>query len=79
MWVGGLAEDATGRSQFGPLFDTIISRQFTELRDGDRFWYEHYLTQAELNSISDVTLSQVIRNNTNIGSELSDDAFTVQR
>lgn len=77
LWVGGLAEDTVGDSQFGPLFHTIILRQFQELRDGDRFWYERDLRPDELRRIENVTLARVIRDNTGIGSELSDDVFTV--
>ncbi|MEL7312935.1 MAG: peroxidase family protein [Pseudomonadota bacterium] len=76
LWVGGLAEDTIGESQFGPLFHTIILRQFQELRDGDRFWYERDLTRDELRRITNVTLAEVIRDNTGIGNELSDDVFT---
>jgi len=50
-------------------------RQFTELRDGDRFWYERDLTASELRVLDDVTLAQVIRDNTNIGNELQDNVF----
>ena len=77
-WVGGLAEDTVEDSQFGALFHTIILRQFQELRDGDRFWYERDLTDSELRSLRNVSLAEVIRDNTGIGNELQDDVFTVQ-
>ncbi|MEM8547701.1 MAG: peroxidase family protein [Pseudomonadota bacterium] len=76
LWVGGLAEDAVAGSQFGPLFQAILVRQFVELRDGDRFWYERYLTARELDQIEATTLARVIRANTGIGGELQDDVFT---
>jgi len=76
LWVGGLAEDAVDDSQFGELFYEIIRRQFLELRDGDRFWYERYLTNDELQAIENVTLAEVIRDNTGIGNELQDDVFS---
>ena len=45
LWVGGLAEDKRHPgSQLGELFQTILVRQFTALRDGDRFWWENDLT-----------------------------------
>jgi len=75
LWVGGLAEDAVKDAQFGELFDAIILRQFVELRNGDRFWYERDLTDSELQTLQDVTLAQVIRDNTNIGNELQDNVF----
>ena len=37
LWVGGLAEEPVAGSQLGPLFQAILVKQFTELRDGDRF------------------------------------------
>ena len=79
LWVGGLSEDAIGTNgaQLGPLFDAIIKRQFTALRDGDRFWYENDLTAAELARIEDVTLASIIRANTTIGAELQDNVFAI--
>ncbi len=79
LWVGGLSEDAIGTNgaQLGPLFDAIMKRQFTALRDGDRFWYENDLTPEELSRIEDVTLASVIRANTNIGAELQDNVFAI--
>jgi hypothetical protein len=75
LWVGGLAEDPVSGSQLGELFQAIIVRQFTEVRDGDRFWYENDLTNDELNRVRGTTLAQVIRANTDIGSELQDNVF----
>ncbi len=79
LWVGGLAETPLENpgAQLGELFHAIIVKQFTELRDGDRFWYENQLSDAELALIEDVSLATVIRNNTDIGNELQDDVFYV--
>lgn len=79
LWVGGLAEDpvvAEG-SQLGPLFREILIRQFTALRDGDRFWFERDLTQNELELLDGVTLARVIRDNTGVGDELQNNVFRV--
>ncbi len=35
LWTGGLAEDATGGTQLGPLFTHIVADQFTRTRAGD--------------------------------------------
>ncbi|MFN3212608.1 MAG: peroxidase family protein [Henriciella sp.] len=75
LWVGGLAEDAVAGSQLGELFHAIIVRQFTALRDGDRFWWENELTSAERDRVRDTTLAEVIRDNTGIGNELQDNVF----
>ncbi len=81
LWIGGLAEAPLidQGSQLGELFQAILVKQFTELRDGDRFWYENYLDNDELQRVEDVTLAQVIRSNTNIGNELQNNVFYVNR
>ncbi|MEM1231250.1 MAG: peroxidase family protein [Pseudomonadota bacterium] len=75
LWTGGLAEDAVPGSQLGPVFQEIVTRQFTALRDGDRFWYERDLTSGERSLVRGTTLASVIRANTEIGDELQDDVF----
>ncbi len=77
LWIGGLAEAALTDqgSQLGELFQAILVKQFTELRDGDRFWYENYLNADELSRVQNVTLATVIRNNTEIGNELQNNVF----
>lgn len=77
LWTGGLAEDPTGNSQLGELFQAIMVKQFTDLRDGDRFWYENYLPQADINIVEGSSLSRIIRDNTDIGNELQGNVFRV--
>ena len=77
LWVGGLSEDAVNGGQLGALFQRIVVRQFRSLRDGDRFWYEHIFTGRDLERLRETRLSDIIRRNTNIGRELSDDVFHV--
>ena len=81
LWTGGLAEDPMVEvgSQLGELFTAINVKQFDELRAGDRFWYQRYLTEQELDLVRDVTLAKVIKNNTAIGDELQDDVFFVKQ
>ena len=80
LWIGGLAETPLSEqgSQLGELFQAIIVKQFTDLRDGDRFWYENYLSENELDRVRDVTLARIIRNNTAIGNELPDNVFYIR-
>jgi hypothetical protein len=47
------------------------------LRDGDRYWYQLTSTPEELADLESTTLADVIRRNTSIGSEISDDVFHV--
>ena len=75
LWVGGLAEDEVSGSQLGELFQAILVRQFTTLRDGDRFWWEEDLTANERNIVSDTTLAEIIRDNTDIDAEIQDNVF----
>ena len=77
VWVGGLAEDHWHKAQVGPLFAAILKKQFEALRDGDRFWHERILTRRELRQIKATRLSDIIRRNTEIGDEISDDVFRV--
>lgn len=75
LWVGGLSEDAVTDSQLGELFQAIIVRQFTALRDGDRFWWENELSADERDRVRDTTLAEIIRDNTGIGNEIQDNVF----
>lgn len=81
LWVGGLAEDPLWRerSQLGETFREILIRQFTALRDGDRFWHERELSPLELALVRGTTLAKVIRANTSIGYELQNDVFYVRK
>lgn len=76
FWVGGLAEDPTGDAIVGPLFFVVLTEQFENLRDGDRFWYQRRLSQEHADLIGGLRLSDVIRRNTNIDAEIADDVFT---
>lgn len=78
LWVGGLAEDPLVGSHVGELFQAILVKQFEALRDGDRFWYERKLSNAELQEVQATRLSDVIKRNTGIGSELQNNVFQVQ-
>lgn len=77
LWVGGLAEDHVPGAQVGPLFHRILSRQFAALRDGDRFWYENRFAPEVVADLEATRLSDIIRRNTRIGDELSDDVFRI--
>ncbi|XP_055633524.1 uncharacterized protein LOC129773887 [Toxorhynchites rutilus septentrionalis] len=65
LFVGGLAERPVIGGIVGPTFSCIIAQQFSNLRKGDRFWYENpgfesSFTPAQLDSIRQVAFSQVI-------------------
>lgn len=75
LWVGGLAEKNTGDSKMGETFTDINARQFENLRDGDRYYYENTYSGAELEEIQNTSLSDIIRRNTGVD-YIQDDAFT---
>ena len=76
-WIGCLAEDHVPGAMVGALTRAILVRQFERLRDGDRFWYQRYLSPELLAWVEQQTLASVIRRNTAIGSEIQDDVVRV--
>lgn len=79
LWVGGLSEDPLQGSQLGPLFHSIVREQFLALRDGDRFWHTLHLNNQERAMVESLRLADIIRLNTNISEEISDDVFHIRQ
>ena len=79
LWVGGLSEDAINDSMVGELISAVIIEQFEALRDGDRYWYENTMDPDQQRSIRETKLSDIIRRNTSIRNEISNDVFHVRR
>jgi hypothetical protein len=77
LWVGTLAEDPVNGGHLGEVAFYVIKKQFRHLRDGDRYWYQAMLTPEEILAVESTTLADVIRRNTSIGAEISDDVFHV--
>ena len=83
-WVGGLAEDHIPGGSVGELIYTAIADQFTELRDGDRYFYagdEELMENESVQSVidlSDVSLADIISWNTSL-EEIPDNVFVVRR
>ncbi len=67
-WVGMLAEEPVPGALFGETIMELMKMQFTDLRDGDRFFYlnDASLSQRELDWIRDTKLRDVIMYNTGI-------------
>jgi len=67
-WVGMLAEKHEQNALVGKLVMTILERQFKNLRDGDRFYFENdpLLDAEEIASIKATTLHDIIMRNTDI-------------
>jgi hypothetical protein len=80
LWVGGLAEDHVAGALVGPLVQVILVDQFSALRDGDRFWYARSLPASLARELREtLRLSRIIRANAEIGREISNDVFHLQR
>ncbi|KAF3424880.1 hypothetical protein E2986_02079, partial [Frieseomelitta varia] len=65
LFTGGLAEKSVRGGLVGPTFACIIGQQFSNVRRGDRFWYENFrqegsFTPGQLQQIRRVTLAQVL-------------------
>lgn len=67
-WVGMLAESHMEGALFGETVMAIMTEQFRNLRDGDRFYYENdpVLSVMEKNWIRKSRLVDVLRRNTDI-------------
>ena len=74
-WVGGLFEPPVRGGMVGETFRAILIDQFERLRDGDRFWYARYLPDDTVAALERETLADIIRRNTQVGSELPNDVF----
>ena len=77
LWVGALTEEPFNGGHVGELAWQVMRVQFQRLRDGDRYWYQSIATPDELAELENTKLADVIRRNTSIGFEISDDVFHV--
>ena len=76
LFIGGLAEDHASGAMVGETFQTIIAQQFTNLRDGDRLWWQNQgFDVATVQQIQNTTLGDIEERN-NDTSVLQPDVFT---
>ncbi len=68
LWVGLLAEDHVPGTSLGLTLHAMLAEQFERLRDGDFYYYENdpAFTAADVFTIKNTRLSDVIKRNTNI-------------
>ena len=79
-WVGLLAEDHMSDALFGRTVMRIMEKQFSILRDGDRYYYEidPGLSDEEKTEIKNTTLKEIImRNSGVIYTAMPDNVFIV--
>ncbi|XP_076371105.1 peroxidase-like [Tachypleus tridentatus] len=76
LWSGGISERRLQGSLIGPTFACIIARQFTNVKKGDRFWYENsdFPSAFTLEQLQEIRKS----NQAKILCENADDLPTIQ-
>ncbi|CAB3370662.1 Hypothetical predicted protein [Cloeon dipterum] len=80
LFPGGLSETALPGGLVGPTFACIIGRQFRQLRDCDRFWYEtgsqvERFSPAQLAELRKASLSKVLCHNMDAPIDIQPIAF----
>jgi len=77
LWVGGLAEDRLPNSLLGATFACIFGITFSNVRAGDRFFYDNpgVFSPAQLRQIRIGTLSRVLCDNSDGINPIQLDAF----
>ena len=76
LFMGGLAEAHASGAVVGPTFQTIIAKQFQALRAGDRFfWLNQGFNQDLASAISNTSLGDIIKRNTDTTLVLQPNVF----
>lgn len=77
LWVGGLAEDRLPNSLLGATFACIFGITFSNVRNGDRFFYLRpgVFTSSQRRQVEMATLSRVICDNSDGIESIQPDAF----
>ncbi|XP_021347800.1 myeloperoxidase-like [Mizuhopecten yessoensis] len=60
LFVGGASEDNLLDGEVGPTFACLLAEQFHRLRYGDRFWYQHDLSDDQIDNVEKVELSKIL-------------------
>ncbi|KAH9520004.1 hypothetical protein Btru_071458 [Bulinus truncatus] len=65
LYSGGVNEESLKGAMVGQLFATILTKQFRDLKFGDRFWFENQddetsFSKGQIHEILKITLSKVI-------------------
>uniref|UniRef100_A0A452VDS5 Lactoperoxidase n=1 Tax=Ursus maritimus TaxID=29073 RepID=A0A452VDS5_URSMA len=68
IWVGGVAEPLVERGRVGSLLACLLGKQFQQIRDGDRFWWESpgVFTEKQRDSLQKMSFSRLVCDNTHI-------------
>ncbi|XP_012664219.1 lactoperoxidase isoform X1 [Otolemur garnettii] len=68
IWIGATAEPLVKRGRVGPLLACLLGKQFQQIRDGDRFWWENpgVFTKRQQDSLRKMSFSRLVCDNTHI-------------
>uniref|UniRef100_A0A2K6FZP3 Lactoperoxidase n=1 Tax=Propithecus coquereli TaxID=379532 RepID=A0A2K6FZP3_PROCO len=68
VWIGAIAEPLVERGRVGPLLACLLGKQFQQIRDGDRFWWENprVFTKRQWDSLQKMSFSRLVCDNTRI-------------
>ncbi|XP_003929157.1 lactoperoxidase [Saimiri boliviensis] len=68
IWIGAIAEPLVERGRVGPLLACLLGKQFQQIRDGDRFWWENpgVFTKKQKDSLWKMSFSRLVCDNTRI-------------
>ncbi|KAK1331323.1 hypothetical protein QTO34_009276 [Cnephaeus nilssonii] len=68
IWIGGIAEPLVERGRVGSLLACLLGKQFQQIRDGDRFWWENpgVFTEKQRDSLQKMSFSRLVCDNTHI-------------
>ncbi|XP_045692061.1 LOW QUALITY PROTEIN: lactoperoxidase [Phyllostomus hastatus] len=68
IWIGAVAELPVERGQVGSLLACLMGKQFQQVRDGDRFWWENpgVFTEKQQDSLRKMSFSRLVCDNTHI-------------
>lgn len=60
LWVGVISEKNFLNGKVGPLGKCLIEKQFKEIRDGDKFWYQNQLSEVQIAELRKLSLEKII-------------------
>lgn len=60
LWVGIISEPNLPNAKIGALGKCLITKQFSLIRDGDKYWYEHQLNDEQITELRKFSLEKVI-------------------
>lgn len=82
LFVGGLSEQPSKGSLLGPTFACLFAHQMAQTKQGDRFWYENFVSPSSFNvqqidEIRKTTMARLICDNTDSVTHVQHHAFSL--